>query len=326
MKILIFGFNKNVVKLIELLIDAKYDVLGIVPSIEQETFTYAENRKYGLEQKIIPLFKTKNINDPNFIKTIQNLNCELYVNWGHSQIFSEELLNSSKLGCINLHRGLLPDARGFDPIFGERVNGITTLGQTIHFMSTKIDQGKIINQRKFEIEKNLYRDEVDKIFQNNIVEFYFDSIKKISNNDNLTTVDSFGKYYPKYADGDEIINWHESSELILSKIKSLSPYKTHIAFLSKTYEPIHIIKAEKSEIENYYSTFGQILDKDPKRGNLVKTADNAIWINEIIFHDEKIIPTFPIGTTFVSNWLHEFMRLENRLSNIEKKLNLQEKN
>ena len=53
MKILIFGFNKNVVKLIELLIDAKYDVLGIVPSIEQETFTYAENRKYGLEQKII---------------------------------------------------------------------------------------------------------------------------------------------------------------------------------------------------------------------------------------------------------------------------------
>ena len=88
----------------------------------------------------------------------------------------------------------------------------------------------------------------------------------------------------------------------------------------------HVIKAENSEVENYYSTFGQILDKDPKRGNLVKTADNAIWINEIIFHDEKIIPTFPIGTTFVSNWLHEFMRLENRLSNVEKKLNLQEKN
>tara|TARA_B100000029_G_C17515395_1_gene937889 strand:- start:62 stop:1042 length:981 start_codon:yes stop_codon:yes gene_type:complete len=324
MRIIIFGFNKNVKKLIEFLIDAKYDILGIVPPIEQETFTYAENLKYGKEQKKIPLLKTKNINDSDFIKKIQNLNCDFYVNWGHSQIFSENLLNSSKLGCVNLHRGILPNARGFDPIFGERVNGVTTLGQTVHFMSTKIDQGKIINQRKFQIKKDLYRDEVDKIFQNNIVEFYFDSIKKVSNNENHVIIDSFGKYYPKYADGDEIINWHESSELILSKIKSLSPYKTHIAFLSQSYQPIHIVKAEKSEVENYYSTYGQIIDKDPKQGNLVKTGDNAIWINEIIFCDEKIIPSFPIGTTFVSNWLHEFMKLENRLSAIEKKINLHE--
>ena len=325
MKLLIFGFNKNVTRLVELLVNANYDILGIVPTIEQETFTYAEKQRYGSEKLEIPLLKTKNINDENFIEKISSLDCDLFINWGHSQIFSESLLTSSKLGCLNLHRGILPNARGFDPVFGERVNGETMLGQTVHFMSKKIDQGKIVNQRKFEVDLNLYRDEVDKIFQKDIVNFYFDSINKIQNNDNLSMTTSFGRYYPKYAQGDEIINWNESSKIIISKIKSLSPYKTHIAFLSQTQQIVEIIKAEESEVQNYYSTSGQILDKDPKRGNLIKTGDNAIWITEIILNDEKIIPSFSIGTTFISNWIHEFMKLNQRIKNIEDYLNFSDK-
>ena len=320
MKLLIFGFNKNIFQLVDLLVDSKHEVLGIIPTIEQETFVYAENRKYGSEKLKIPLIKTKDVNDSYFIEKIQRLGCDLYVNWGHTQIFSNELLESSKLGAINLHRGLLPDARGYDPVFGERVNGKTTLGQTIHFMSNKIDEGKIISQRQFNINEKLYRDKVDEIFQKESAKFYFDAINKIQNDNNFTQPNSFGKYYPKPADGDQIIDWKESSHIILSKIRSLSPYKPHFTFLTKNYQIIEILKAEESKIQNYYSTCGQILDRDESLGNLVKTGDNAIWITEVKVDEEKIIPSFPIGTTFVSNWMHEFMSLHRRIKNLEERV------
>ena len=107
---------------------------------------------------------------------------------------------------MNFHRGLLPDARGFDPILGERLNGIETLGQTVHFMTNKIDKGKIISKRNFKIDKKLYRVEIDKIFQNGVVEFYYDAIKKAIDGHSINHDTTFGRYYPKSAFDKEILD------------------------------------------------------------------------------------------------------------------------
>ena len=214
---------------------------------------------------------------------------------------------------MNFHRGLLPNARGFDPINGERLNEVETLGQTVHFMTTKIDKGKIVSRRSFKIDKNLYRVEIDKIFQDGVIEFYFDAIKKAIDGDSIDYEDSFGRYYPKPAFDKEILDWQQKSNLILAQIRTVNPFNPCVTFLSGSYEEVKILKSTESDVENYYSTCGQVIDRDKSLGNLVKTGDNAIWLTEIKINEGVEIPSFPIGTIFVSNWIHETMLLHKQI-------------
>ncbi len=320
MKIIIFGLNRNVLDLVDTLVNNNFEIQCIIPPTEKKSSTYTKDRLFGKQKINIPIFDTNNINDKDFIKKIKSLECDLIVNWEHTQIFSSELLSCPKIGSLNFHRGLLPHARGFDPIRGERINQINELGQTVHFMTNKIDQGKIVSQRKFQIDKNLYRVEIDKIFQEGVVEFYFDAIIKAINGTSISYEDSFGRYYPKSSFEKEILDWEKNSSMILAQIRTSNPFNPCVTFLSGTYEEVKILKCSESKIENYYSTCGQVIDRDKSLGNLIKTGDNAIWLTEIKFNDEIKIPSFPIGTTFVSNWMHETMFLHKRIQDIEKRL------
>ena len=317
MKIIIFGLNRNVVELVDMLVDNDYEILCIVPPTERKSTEYTKERLFGKKKIKVPIINTKNINEIKFVQKIKGLNCDLIINWEHTQIFSKELLCCSKIGALNFHRGLLPNARGFDPILGERLNDIEELGQTVHFMTEKIDKGKIVNQRSFKIDKKIYRVEIDQIFQNGVVEFYFDSIKKAIEGHTTDYEDSFGRYYPKPTISTEILDWQKNSNLILAQIRTANPFNPYVTFLSESYNEVKILKSEESDIEDYYSTCGQIIDKDKSLGNLVKTNDNAIWLTEIKINGEIQIPSFSIGTTFVSNWIHEIILLQKQIKNLE---------
>ena len=320
MKIVVFGLNRNVIELVDMLVDNNFEVQCLIPPVEKKNSQYTQDRLFGKKKIKIPIFNTENINEMDFIKKIKSLNCDLIVNWEHTQIFSKELLSCPKIGALNFHRGLLPNARGFDPINGERLNEVETLGQTVHFMTTKIDKGKIVSRRSFKIDKNLYRVEIDKIFQDGVIEFYFDAIKKAIDGDSIDYEDSFGRYYPKPAFDKEILDWQQKSNLILAQIRTVNPFNPCVTFLSGSYEEVKILKSTESDVENYYSTCGQVIDRDKSLGNLVKTGDNAIWLTEIKINEKVQTPSFPIGTTFVSNWIHETMLLHKRIKDLEERI------
>ena len=321
MKIIVFGLNRNVLELIDMLVDGGHEILSLIPPTEKKNSDYTKDRLFGKKKIKISILHTKNINEADFIKQIKNLKTDLFVNWEHSQIFSKELLSCPRIGSLNFHRGLLPDARGFDPILGERLNGIETLGQTVHFMTNKIDKGKIISKRNFKIDKKLYRVEIDKIFQNGVVEFYYDAIKKAIDGHSIKHDDTFGRYYPKSAFDKEILDWQQKSDLILARIRTANPFNPCVTYLSGSYDEVKILKSTESDVKDYNSTIGQIIDRDNSLGNLVKTLDNAIWLNEIKINEKIQTPSFPIGTTFVSNWIHETMSLHKRLKDLENRIN-----
>ena len=320
MKIVVFGLNRNVIDLVDMLIDNNFEVQCIIPPTEKKSSQYTQDKLFGIQKIKIPIFNTDNINGTDFIQKIKSLECDLIVNWEHTQIFSPELLSCPKIGSLNFHRGLLPNARGFDPIRGERLNEIEELGQTVHFMTTKIDQGKIVSQRSFKINKNLDRVEIDKIFQDGAVKFYFDAITKAISGNSISYKDTFGRYYPKFPFEKEILDWEKNSNTILTQIRSSTPFNPCVSFLSGSYEEIKILKSSESDVENYSSICGQVIDRDNSLGNLIKTGDNAIWLTEIKFKEQIQIPSFPIGTIFVSNWIQETMSLHKRIKDIERRL------
>ena len=70
-----------------------------------------------------------------------------------SRILKKEIIDSFKIGVINLHPGLLPENRGLDNLKWAILKGIKQ-GVTSHFINEKIDHGKIITKREIEIYKD----------------------------------------------------------------------------------------------------------------------------------------------------------------------------
>jgi len=111
---------------------------------------------YDLKQVLkfynIPVIRCSNINNGDFISSLRNMEIDLIISVAAPQIFKEQILSLPKLGCINIHNAKLPSYRGMLPNFWNMYNDEKYSAITIHTMDNKIDQGKIILQKEFEIE------------------------------------------------------------------------------------------------------------------------------------------------------------------------------
>jgi methionyl-tRNA formyltransferase len=97
------------------------------------------------------VFKTRNINDAEVLQFLSACAPDLLVSAFFNQRLHAATLALPKCGCVNIHPSLLPDAKGVDPVFQTLLPpGPSLLGVTVHFMSSKLDAGRIIAQRSFD--------------------------------------------------------------------------------------------------------------------------------------------------------------------------------
>ncbi|MEO8822852.1 MAG: formyl transferase [Ginsengibacter sp.] len=102
------------------------------------------------EQKIIHL---KSINDSETILILQKLRPDLAIVNG-TRIISEDVLNSIPVKFLNIHAGITPKYRNVHGAYWAIVNNdLGNCGVTVHLVDKGIDTGKIIYQRKIEINR-----------------------------------------------------------------------------------------------------------------------------------------------------------------------------
>ena len=330
MRLFLFGFGPFAAQLLrKISSNSNYEVIGVNPIKPRVSTSRAPVKldkeilpKTAKELKV-PIFETNNINAPKFVATIENLKLDLLLNWGHHQLFKKPLLESSRLGCLNNHPGLLPYGRGSGAVYGEVLNNRRFVGQTMHLMSEDFDLGKIIHQRVFYIKGDEYQDQIEGYFMDGIVDFYLEGIEKLQNNNLFEEVTDFGTYYPRKPEGDEILHWNTPRDKLIKIIRGRSPYIPSITFLAENWKEVFVWRVSPSDVENYNSIVGQVLYRDSKRGILVKAGDGAIWVEEISEepNGERFIPSYSIGTCFVSNWIFEISRLRKKMDDLIDKLN-----
>lgn len=100
----------------------------------------------------INIVKNINVNSPDFIRVAKKV--DYIISVASNQIFKEELLNSPKEMCLNIHAGLLPKNKGFNPSFWVLFKNEKCSGITLHKMDKFLDNGPIIVQKKFNIKPN----------------------------------------------------------------------------------------------------------------------------------------------------------------------------
>lgn len=100
----------------------------------------------------IPNRVITNVNSKEFVEHVDSIAPDLIVSYSAPQVIREPLLSMPKYGIINVHGSLLPDFRGLLPSFWVLYKGEDHTGATVHYMSTKIDDGKIILQAQVPLD------------------------------------------------------------------------------------------------------------------------------------------------------------------------------
>ena len=109
------------------------------------------------EKNNVPCLKPEKIT-PEFISSLKLSIYNLFIVVAYGKILPEVLINTPKLGTINIHYSLLPKYRGASPLESALLNGDSMTGVSIQQMVFKLDSGPIIVEKEIPIDINKTKD------------------------------------------------------------------------------------------------------------------------------------------------------------------------
>ena len=97
------------------------------------------------------LYSFPDLNGPAAAAKLLSLEADLGIVLG-TRVLRREIFSVPRLGCINLHKGRVPDYRGLPPGFWELYDGAESAGITVHFVDSGLDTGDVIATSEIPIE------------------------------------------------------------------------------------------------------------------------------------------------------------------------------
>ena len=260
--------------------DPRFEVAFIVPRTDTKDLTL----KNYADKFNIDYFKCDNVNSKDALEKIDGYSCDILVSMSFNQIFRSEIINLTPNRIINCHAGKLPFYRGRNILNWVLINDEPEFGITVHYVDEGIDTGDIILQRTFPIkESDSYATLLDIAFIE-CANILYDSLGLFVDNKvnpvAQDTIHPLGMYCGRRGEGDEVIDWNDTSRNIYNFIRSISAPgpQAQTGLDGKT---VKINKAlYHRDAPQYIGKPGQILSKTAE-GYLVKTKDSFIEVLEV---------------------------------------------
>lgn len=236
----------------------------------------------------IDVICSQNINSREFLDKLNSYHADLFVSMSFDQIFHDEIRQIPSLKIINCHAGKLPYYRGRNILNWALINDEKEFGITVHYVDSGIDTGDIILQRTFPI---CDQDDYGTLLQRAYIgcaDILYDAVKIIQAGDvqpiPQAIIDPIGTYCGIRQDGDEIINWNQTSRDIFNFVRALCPPgPCAISYVNDI--PVKLKKVRMVPGAHIYKGIpGQIIGKSPD-GYFVKTANTML---ELIDYESAI--------------------------------------
>jgi len=212
--ILSHGWNVSVVFSYE---DSKKKYYSDIDSFTELT------KKYGIKH-----VQVNNINDDENIQILKEIEPDLILVMGWSQLLENEIIKIPKLGVIGSHPTELPKYRGRAPLTWTIIKNLKESALTFFYIDEGIDDGDILDQRKFNISDE---DDANSLYEKMTTlgkEMLLDNLVILKDNKAIRKKqdpNQFIENWPKRTIEDGKINWNNSSEEIHRLIRATThPY------------------------------------------------------------------------------------------------------
>lgn len=156
LRVVFFGTPEFAVPSLRALLDGPDTVAGVIcqpdkPSGRGQQLQAPPIKRLA-EQRGVAVAQPVKVKTEALPALLRGWEPDLGVVAAYGRILPRAVLESPRLGCINVHASLLPAYRGAAPIQWALLNGETVTGITIMGMNERMDEGDILMQRATAIE------------------------------------------------------------------------------------------------------------------------------------------------------------------------------
>jgi methionyl-tRNA formyltransferase len=193
----------------------------------------------------VAFVETENVNAPEVVQKIAGCQPEVIIVIAFGQKIGKGLVALPPKGAINVHASLLPKYRGAAPINWAIVRGETQTGNSVITLADKIDAGAILAQVSTEIGPQEAAGELhDRLAQlaaplllETLAALAAGKVKYTKQNDAEAT------FAPKLHKSDGFLDFHESAEVLVRKIRGFSPWPGAAASFTsaQTQKPTRVV-------------------------------------------------------------------------------------
>ena len=241
MKVILFFNNQRGLGILNSLIKKNIDVKFI--------FFSKKNLNTKVFQKVskqkIPFLKVININSKKVEKIIKKIKPDLNIVAGFPYFIDKKIYNIPKYGTINLHAGKLPKYRGGSPLNWQIINGEKKIGISLIKLNQKLDAGKIICSKEFELKKDYDIKKVHELANKYFILLTLEAIKRLIKNKNFKRQNiKKAKYWRQRKESDGFLDFKIMSDIsVYNFVRAITkPYPC--AFINFKGNKLKIIKCK----------------------------------------------------------------------------------
>lgn len=306
LNIIFAGTPDFAAKHLSALINSEHNVVAVYcppdkPAGRGKKMMSCATKLLALEHNL-PVEQPTNFKEESDQQHLASYNADVMVVVAYGLLLPEVILESPRLGCINVHGSLLPKWRGAAPIQRSLEAGDEVTGVTIMQMDKGLDTGAMISTATCNIT------EVDTsatLYEKLAItgpKALVDSLELMRTNSHICEPqnNNLSTYAAKLDKTEAELNWNESALVLHRKIRAYIPWPvaqfTYIEPTSKKEHRIRIWQAsivtvEADMISN--SLPGTIISAD-KTGIVISTGQQALKVEVLQIPGKKALPVSDI--------------------------------
>ena len=243
------------------------------PAGRGKKLTASPVKNIALEHDI-PVYQPASLRNEEAQQELAAIDADIMVVVAYGLLLPQEVLDTPRLGCINVHGSILPRWRGAAPIQRSIWAGDTETGVTIMQMDIGLDTGDMLKVATLPIEAT----DTSATMYEKLAELGPDAlIDCLSDIANGTAVavkqdDELANYAKKLSKEEALIDWTMDAAAIERCVRAFNPWP--MSYFTVAEQNIKVWQAAV-EADNQGKAPGTILSAD-KQGILVATGNGAL--------------------------------------------------
>ncbi len=174
----------------------------------------------------IPVYQPENFKDPADIETLQKLEADLMIVAAYGLLLPPAVLETPRLGCINVHASLLPRWRGAAPIQRAILAGDRETGVTIMQMNEGLDTGDMLLKLSCPIESadtgGSLHDRLAKLGADALLQ----ALEKLERGELQPQPqdDRLSTYAAKLNKQEAMLDWQNDAQTLARQVRAFNPW------------------------------------------------------------------------------------------------------
>lgn len=217
-------------------------------------------------------------NNAEALQMLKEVEADVMVVAAYGLILPQDVLDTPKHGCLNIHASLLPRWRGAAPIQRAIEAGDAETGVCIMQMDIGLDTGGVVSEHRYAIQPTDTANEVHDALMNLGAAAIVADLQQLKAEGRLKSVkqpEEGVTYAQKLSKEEARINWNESAAVIERKIRAFNPVPA--AWVEYQGKPMKIWRAE---VVAQQGRAGEVLSCSSD-GLIVACGESALKITQL---------------------------------------------